>query len=142
MNDLKCSFCFDILDNCDVAYADKCLCKVKYHTQCIKDLNDNGWDCPICIKKNNNYNHHNNTRNIQITNQNNVIVVIARLLKRATSYRNSGEQTKDTKKAEVCFRVANEMEDLANTLAESFDKPEMAILSEEYYKAVKNIKYS
>lgn len=72
MDDLKCSFCFDVLDNCDVTYADKCLCKVKYHIQCIKDLNDNGWDCPICRKKNNNYNRYNNTINTPIINQNNI----------------------------------------------------------------------
>jgi len=56
MDELKCSFCFDILIDCESVITHNCACKVKYHNDCLKQLNDNGWDCPICRKKNNNYN--------------------------------------------------------------------------------------
>jgi len=50
MNELTCSFCFNLINFHDSIMANCNTCTVKYHRKCLEELNDNGWICPICRK--------------------------------------------------------------------------------------------
>jgi hypothetical protein len=60
MSNLICSLCFNELDDSQAVTTKECSCKVKYHEYCLNDLNNNGWDCPICRKLNDNHYTKNN----------------------------------------------------------------------------------
>lgn len=65
-----------------------------------------------------------------------VVEVIGRLLGRAASHKNSAQQTDNEKKAAAHLSAADDLERLADDLAEATDDPEYAKSAKAYSWAV------
>lgn len=65
---------------------------------------------------------------MRITKPKAVLEVIGRLQGRANHHENAGNQTKNEGKRDAHHLAASDMRDLANILAEAFEKPELAIV--------------